>query len=263
MKDYLVRSIGEKENLIGLACVTTDLVEEAARLHGTSPTATAAMGRALTGALLFGALLKQDQRVGLKFEGNGPLKKIIAEADNHGTVRGLVGVPGADLPARNGKFDVSGLLGKEGTLTVVKDVGLKEPYTGVVNFLSGEIAEDLAYYFAASEQVPSAVGLGVFIESDGRVSAAGGFLVQTLPSVEETMVDRLLANIQAMPFVTELLRQGKRPEEMFDRIFSAVPYKVLGKQGLAYHCTCSRSRIEKVLVALGHEELRKLIAEQE
>jgi len=263
MGDYLVRSIGDKANVIGLACVTTGLVHETSQLHGTSRTASAALGRALTGSLLMGALMKRGQRIALKFEGNGPLKKIIVEADNEGTVRGFVAVPEADVPSKDGKLDVSGLLGNEGMLTVIKDLGLKEPYKGIVKLHTGEIAEDIATYFVESEQIPSAVGLGVFVEPDGKVSAAGGFLIQTIPPIEEGLVDRIIKNIQEIPFVTQIIREGKTPEDMLARIFSDIPYHVLGKQDLFFRCTCSKERIERALIALGSDELQELIAEQE
>jgi len=263
MADYLIRSLGDKTNIIGLACVTTGLVREASRLHATSPTASAALGRALTGGLLMGTLLKRGQRIALKFEGNGPLKRIVVEADNEGTARGFVAVPEADVPSKEGKLDVSGLLGNEGTLTVAKDVGLKEPYRGIVKLHTGEIAEDIAYYFLESEQIPSAVGLGVFVEPDGTVSAAGGFLIQTIPPVEEGLVDRIIANLQGIPFVTQMIREGKTPENMLERIFSDVPYHVLGKQDLAFRCTCSKEKVEKALIAIGGDELQKLLAEHE
>jgi molecular chaperone Hsp33 len=263
MGDYLVRSIGDKTNILGLACVTTGLVHETSQLHGTSRTASAALGRALTGGLLMGALMKRRQRIALKFEGNGPLKKIIVEADNEGTVRGFVAVPEADVPSKDGKLDVSGLLGNEGTLTVAKDLGLKEPYRGIVKLHTGEIAEDIAYYFLESEQIPSAVGLGVFVELDGKVSAAGGFLIQTIPPVEEGLVDRIIKNIQEIPFVTQMIREGKTPEEMLARIFSDIPYHVLGNQELSFRCTCSKERVERALIALGGDALQKFIAEEE
>jgi molecular chaperone Hsp33 len=262
MADYLVRIMGEKYNVIGLACVTTDLVEEARGLHGASRTASAALGRALTGGLLMGALLKRGQRLGLKFEGNGPLKKIIVEADSDGSVRGFVGIPDAEVSLNNEKLNVAGALGREGSLTVFKDLGLKEPYRGIVKLLTGEIAEDIAYYYAESEQIPSAVGLGVFVKPDGRVSAAGGFLIQSLPPSEERTVDQLIENIRQIPFVTDLLRQGKTPEDILDMIFLDIPYHVLGRRNLFLRCTCSRERIERVLISLGSEELRGIIAEQ-
>jgi molecular chaperone Hsp33 len=262
MADYLVRVMGENFNVIGLAGVTTDLVDEARILHGTSRTASAALGRALTGGLLMGALMKRGQRVGLKFEGSGPLKKIIVEADNDGTVRGFVGVPDVEVPLNDEKLNVAGALGREGSLTVFKDLGLKAPYRGIVKLLTGEIAEDIAYYFAESEQIPSALGLGVFVKPDGKVSAAGGFLIQSLPPSEERTVEQFIENIRKMPFVTDLLREGKTPEDMLDMIFSGVPYHVLGKRNLSLRCTCSRERIERVLISLGKGELEGIIVEQ-
>jgi len=263
MKDYLVRSITDQSNVIGLACVSTNLAGEASLIHGTSATASAALGRALTGALLLSSLMKRGQRLALKFEGNGPLKKIIAEADSEGTARGYVGVPDVEVPPKDGKLNVSGALGKEGSLTVIKDLGLKEPYKGIVKLNTGEIAEDIAYYLAESEQVPSAVGLGVFVGAGGKVTAAGGFLVQTLFSVEDGMVDQLIQNVRKIPFVTEILREGKTPEDILDRIFVGFPHHVIQKQDLSLRCTCSRERVIRALVTLGGEELKGLISEQE
>lgn len=261
-RDYLVRVMSNAKNVVGLACVTTGLVENAHRLHGTSRTAAAALGRALTGGLLMGALLKRGQRVALKFEGNGPLQKIIVEADPQGKVRGFVALPQAEVPLRDEKLNVSGALGNQGLLTVIKDLGLKEPYQGVVKLLTGEIAEDIAYYYAESEQIPSAMGLGVFVNLDGRVSAAGGFFVQSLPPSEEKVVNLLIDNIRKIPTVTELLRQGKTPEDILTEVFAGVPYYSLGGRDLSFHCPCSRERIEKVLISLGAAELQKLIDEQ-
>ena len=261
-EDYLVRVLSEGKKVIGLACVTTGLAERARRIHGTSRTASAALGRALTGGLLMGALLKRGQRIALKFEGNGPLKKILVEADAEGTVRGFVSVPQAEVPLRDEKLNVSGAVGSQGFLTVIKDLGLKEPYRGIVNLLTGEIAEDIAYYYAESEQIPSAVGLGVFVNLDGRVSAAGGFLVQSLPPSEEKVVDLLIENIRGIPSVTDLLRQEKTPEDILTKVFAGVPYYPLGRRALAFQCPCSRRRIEKVLISLGGEELQRLIDEQ-
>ena len=209
MDDYLVRIITEEKNILGLACITTNLVNDARKRHGTFPTATAALGRALTGGELLGALLEPDQRVALKFTGNGPLKKIIVEAEGDGTVRGYVEVPQVDLPPRNGKFDVGGALGREGFLTVTKDLRLKEPYNGVVKLYTGEIASDIAFYLTESEQIPSAVGLGVFVETDGSVTASGGFLVQSLPPADEALIDSLAGRIENMPPITRQLKDGK------------------------------------------------------
>ena len=262
MRDYLVRAISDKANVIGLASVTTGLAEEARRIHGTSRTASAALGRALTGGLLMGARLKKGQRLALKFEGNGPLKKIIVEADYDGTVRGFVGAPEAEVPFKDEKLNVSGALGSQGLLTVIKDLRLKEPYQGVVNLLSGEIGEDIAFYYSESEQIPSAVGLGVFVEPDGKVSAAGGFLIQTLPPTDAKMVDRLIENIRKIPTVTEFLRDGKTPEALLADLFSGTTYHLLGETPLFFRCRCNQERVEKILVALGKVELRKMIEEQ-
>lgn len=262
MSDYLIRVLSDKANVIGLACRTTELVGLACKLHGTTPTASAALGRALTGGLLMGALQKPGLRVGLKFEGNGPLKKILVEADSEGTVRGFVGVPGVDVAVKDGKLHVAGVLGAEGHLTVFKDVGLDAPYQGIVKLRTGEVAEDIAYYFAESEQIPSAVGLGVFVETDGSVSAAGGFLIQSMPPSEETTVNQLVINIRKILSVTDVLKEGKTPEDLLGMIFEGIPYKILEKKGLSFRCTCNRDRIEKVLVSLGCAELGHLAEDE-
>ncbi|HQB30896.1 MAG TPA: Hsp33 family molecular chaperone HslO [Syntrophales bacterium] len=263
MNNYLIRVIGERASVIGLACVTTGLVNRACRIHGTSPAASAALGRALTGAALMGNLMKAGQRIGLKFEGNGPLGKILAEAEYTGAVRGFVGNPGAEAPLREGKLNVSGVLGKEGFLTVFKDTGADEPYQGIVKLRTGEIAEDLAYYFAESEQVPSALGLGVYVEPGGEITASGGFLVQTLPPQDEEIVDLLIERIGRLPPVTEFLRDGGRPEGLLESIFRGIPTRLLEKKSLFWRCACSRERIERVLLSLGKEELTRLLEEEE
>jgi molecular chaperone Hsp33 len=262
MKNYIVRVISEQANVIGLACVTTDLVNESCRLHGAYPTACAALGRALTGGALMAALLKLGQRLALKLEGNGPLRKIIVEADYAGNVRGFVGVPEVDLPPKNGKFDVAGAVGTEGVLTVIKDTGRKELYNGVVRIRTGEIAEDIAHYFAESEQIPTAVALGVYMEPSLDITAAGGFLVQSLPPSDENMIDRLIGNIGKLPPYTQMLFSGQAPEDILEAIFSGIPYATLERHELFYRCTCSRERIERVLVSLGREELADMVDKQ-
>ncbi len=263
MDDYLVRAITKDGSVRALACVTTQLVDEACRRHGTYPTASAALGRALTGGVLMGALLKSGQRVALKFEGNGPLKKIVVEAESNGLVRGYVGVPTVSLPPRGRKLDVAGALGKEGLLTVSKDLRMKEPYSGIVRLYSGEIAEDLAFYLVESEQIPSAVGLGVFVETDGNVAAAGGFLIQSLPPANDAIIDKLARHIKELPPITELLRGGKTPEDVLDLIFADIPFTTLEKYVLAFRCSCSRERVEKAIISLGREELAALLEQQE
>ncbi len=263
MLDYMVRIISEAENVRALACVSTGVVDEARRRHGTWPTASAALGRALTGGALLGALLKTGQRLALKFEGNGPLKKIIVEAESNGAVRGYVAEPQVHMVNDEGKLDVAGALGRAGFLTVTKDLGLKEPYSGMVQLYTSEIAEDLAYYLTESEQVPSAVGLGVFVETDNHVSAAGGFLIQTMPPADERVIDRLMTHIGRMPPITTLLREGKTPEELLAMLFAGIPYLTLEKRVLAFRCSCSREKIEEALISLGKEELAGLLAQEE
>jgi molecular chaperone Hsp33 len=263
MDDYLVRIITEEKNILGLACITTNLVNDARKRHGTYPTATAALGRALTGGELLGALLEPDQRVALKFTGNGPLKKIIVEAEGDGTVRGYVEAPQVDLPPRNGKFDVGGALGREGFLTVTKDLRLKEPYNGVVKLYTGEIASDIAYYLTESEQIPSAVGLGVFVETDGSVTASGGFLVQSLPPADEALIDSLAGRIENMPPITRQLKDGKTPEELLAAVFDGVPYRMIETRQLYFRCSCSSARIEQALITLGRSQIEEIIRGQE
>jgi molecular chaperone Hsp33 len=262
MADYLVRAITETENFRALACLTTDLVAEASRRHGLSPTATAALGRALTGGALMGALLKTGNRVALKFEGNGPLEKIIVEADTNGAVRGYVAGATADVPPRpDGKLDVAAALGKAGFLTVVKDLGMREPYRSMVQLYTSEIAEDLAYYFTESEQIPSAVGLGVFMEPNGNVGAAGGFLIQSLPSADQRSLEQLIARITRLPPLTALFKEGSTPEDLLALIFADFPLKILEKHALAFQCSCSRERVERALLSLGRQEIESLIEE--
>jgi molecular chaperone Hsp33 len=262
MDDYLVRVITEEKNILGLACITTNLVNEASKRHGTYPTATAALGRALTGGELLGALLDPGQRVALKFTGNGPLKKIIVEAEGDGTVRGYVEVPQVDLPPRNGKLDVGGALGREGLLTVTKDLRLKEPYHGVVKLYTGEIASDIAYYLTESEQIPSAVGLGVYVEADGIVTASGGFLFQSLPPADESLIDKLAVRLENMPPVTRQLRDGKTPEDLLAAVFEGIQYRAIETRQLSFKCSCSRGRVEQALITLGKTQMDEIIKDQ-
>ncbi|MEA5114954.1 MAG: Hsp33 family molecular chaperone HslO [Geobacteraceae bacterium] len=254
----MVRIITESENIRALACITTGLVDEACRRQGTWPTASAALGRALTAGTLMGALLKTGQRVALRFEGNGPLRKVLVEAESNGDVRGRIGNPEVNLVTPLGKLDVANALGKAGFLTVTKDLGLKEPYSGMVQLMSSEIAEDLAYYLTESEQTPSAVGLGVFVEPDNRVSAAGGFLIQCLPPADEEVIDRLMERLEQMPPLTRLLREGATPETLLENLFQGIAYRSLEKRALAFRCSCSREKIERAIISLGFAEISSM-----
>lgn len=262
MNDYLVRIITRSGTVRALACVTTNLVSEACRRHGARPTASAALGRALTGGALLGALLKTGQRVSLCFEGNGPLKKIIVEAESNGAVSGYVGAPETDLPDRNGKLDVAGALGRAGFLTVTQDLGMKQPYKGMVQLQTSEIAEDLAYYLTMSEQIPSAVGLGVLVAPDGSIAGAGGFLVQAMPGHDEATIDLLLERIGRLSRISVLFARGESPEELLARLFADIPYDTLEKREIDFHCSCSRERVERAFIALGAKDLKRLMDEQ-
>ena len=189
------------------------------------------------------------------------MKKILVEADSDGIVRGYVGVPKVDLPLKNGTFDVAGAIGHAGFLTVTKDLRLKEPYKGVVQLRTSEVAQDLAYYLTESEQIPSAVGLGTFIEASGDIAVAGGFLIQTVPPVDEETVEQVLRHIQELPSITTLLRNNTNPEQLLELIFEGIPFKTLGKQPLVFQCSCSKTRMKHALVALGIEELTSMIDE--
>lgn len=261
--DYLIRVISAEANVIGLACISTATVNEACALHKTSPTASAALGRALTGTLLMGALLKKGQRVGIMVDGGGPIGRLLTEADSDGAVCGFATNPAADAPLREGKLNVSGVVGKQGSLKVFKDIGIDEPYQGIVNLRTGEIAEDIACYFAVSEQIPTAVALGVYVEPDNSVSAAGGFLIQSLPPSDENLTEKLIANIGKLRPLTESIRNGRLPEDILASIFSGIPFHSLEKRGLRFQCKCGRHRIERVLVSLGCDELKELASKEE
>ncbi len=254
---YVVRGLAQNGSFRVFAADTRDIVEEAKNRHGTAPTATAALGRALTAAALLGADLKTG-RVMIQINGGGPLGEILAEADAEGNVRGLVQRPHIHLTPQKGKLLVGQAVGKDGFISVTRDLGLKEPYQGSTQLLSGEIAEDLSYYLTVSEQIPSAVALGVFVDTDNTVTAAGGFLIQTMPQATDEEIAHTEAILRELPPVTTLLREGLSPEEILTRIFGD-EVEILEKRPLRYRCRCSRERVERALVALGPEELQNLI----
>jgi molecular chaperone Hsp33 len=258
--DHLVRGLVEGADARAVACVTTDLAREACRLQGTRPTASVALGRALSAAALMVALLKGDQRVLLKFEGNGPLGKVIAEADADGAVRGTVGDASVDLPREGARIDVAPALGRAGFLTVRKDLGLKRPYSGSVQLLTSEMAGDLAFYFTESEQLPSAVGLGVFLDGDGRMAAAGGFLLQSLPPSDPEAVEGLARRAESAPPLSQLLLRGTTPAQLLAEILGDLPFRLLERRPLRFQCSCSRERVEQALVSLGPDQLGAMVA---
>jgi molecular chaperone Hsp33 len=256
--DYLVRILTRDGHFRAVGCTMGVTVAEICRRHGTMPAASAALGRALAGGALMGSQLKGNQRLALKFEANGPLQKILVEADHGGNVCGAVGDPSADLRLPDGTVDVPRTLGLAGFLSVTKDLGLKEPYRGTVQLSSSRIGDDLATYLTESEQVPSAVGVGVYLGEDGSVAAAGGFLVQALPPQDEQLIDLLMDRIASLPPLADSLRGGMTPEDLLKEIFPDQSWDVLERRELRFSCSCSRQRTERALLSLGRQELLTL-----
>lgn len=262
MTDTLNRIIADDGKIFGLACDTTQLVNEACRKHDVGPTGAAALGRALTGNTLLAALLKDGQYVQLKFEGSGPLGKIITEAGYDGWARGYVANPRADVELKNGKVDVASGLGRAGFLTVTKDIGVKNKYQGMTQLYTSEIGEDIAYYLLESEQTPSVVGLSIHLLPDGTIRSAGGFLIQALPPVDETLIQTLEEKIGKMPSFSQQLENGKRPADILTDIFEQIPHHQTASNALYYQCSCSRQKMESALYSLGHEDLKDLIEKE-
>lgn len=261
-RDYLVRATARDGLVRAFAIDATGVVDELVARHLTIPVMTAALGRTCTGALLFGAMLKEDTHmVTIRVQGDGPGGTVLASANATGGVRGLVGNPQPDVEqVRNGKLNVRGAVGTSGFVTVTRDLGLGQPYVGTVEIVSGEIGEDLAYYLARSEQVPSAVGIGVFVRPDGTVEAAGGYIVQLLPGLTERDAAGIEAAIQALPHPTTMLRAGETPEQILERIFGD-DVDILERRDVRFECHCSRDRAERAIAMLGRDAVRELIDE--
>ena len=263
MKDYLIRAIDKSGSIRIFAATTTNLVEEAHRIHNTSPTATAALGRTLTISAMMGIMMKNDQDIlTLKINGNGPIGLIMAVANNKGEVKGVVNNPEADLPSRSdGKLDVGGVVGDNGTLTVIMDLGLKEPYVGQTSLVSGEIAEDIASYYVISEQTPSVVSLGVLVGKDISCKAAGGFMIQVLPGVSDETLDSIEETLKTLPQVSDFLDEEKDLEKFLALLTGEGNYKVLEEMPVMYHCDCSKERFADAIVSLGKDEIQQMIEE--
>lgn len=264
MSDRIVRAISTDGFVRAAAVSTRDLTERARNIHHTLPVATAALGRALAAASMMGNALKEDgASVSLQFRGGGPLGTVLAVSDNEGNVRGTVDHPETDLPLRaDGKLDVGGAVGREGTLTVIRDLNMKEPYVGSVELMGGEIAEDLAAYFVESEQIPTACGLGVLVDRDQSVKTAGGYLVQLLPGAGEDTISRVEGSLLAAGAVTALLEKYPDPAELLRAALPDFELELLEESPVEYRCTCSKERMERALISMGAAELRSLIDEQ-
>ena len=262
MNDYIIRAIAANDQIRALAAVTTETVETARQDHNTSPVATAALGRLLTAGAMMGTMMKGDKDIlTLQIKAGGPLEGITVTADSKGRVKGYVGNPDVCIPANSkGKLDVAGAVGV-GFMNVIKDMGLKEPYVGQVALQTSEIAEDLTYYFATSEQVPSAVGLGVLMNKDNTVRQAGGFIVQLMPFAEESTIAKLEENVQKITSVTNLLEEGHTPESLLEKVLEGFDMEINEKVPTEFYCNCSRERVEKALISIGRKELNEMIQE--
>lgn len=258
MNDHIVRALCLSGGIRILACTATALSREISALQQASAPASIAMARGLAGGALMGALLKSGQRTALKFEGNGPLGKMIVEADSDGAVCGCLGDPTAEVEPLDGIWNVAGLIGRAGFLTVSKDIGVGgEPYHGMVQLVSSEIGDDLAYYLTESEQIPSAVGLGASLNENGSISVCGGFLVQALPKADETEIEKIMERITVLPPLSELLKETG-PEGVLRELFGDIPYTLLETRDIFFRCGCSRKKAERALIYLGETELRDM-----
>ena len=264
MGDQLVRAITKDGMVKAVAVTTRELTERARQIHKTLPVATAALGRTLAAASMMGNALKGDgASLTLRIQGGGPLGILLAVSDNQGNVRGTVDNPAVDLPLRpDGKLDVGTAVGCDGTLTVIRDLHMKDPYVGSVGLLGGEIAEDLAAYFVESEQIPTACGLGVLVDRDQSVLAAGGYLIQLLPGAGDDVITKVERGVMAAGSVTSLLSRSNSSEAMLRELLSDFDLEILERSPIAYRCDCSRDRMERALISLGPEELKSIIDEQ-
>lgn len=261
MKDYIVRATAGNGQIRAFAATTQNLVEEARQRHNTSPVATAALGRLLTTGTMMGSMMKNDSDVlTIQIKGDGPIGGLTVTADVNGNVKGYVENPDVILPPKNGKLDVGGAIGI-GLLNIIKDMGLKEPYVGQTILVTSEIAEDLTYYFANSEQVPSSVGLGVLMNKDNTVRCAGGFIVQVMPFVTDEVVTKLEKNIKKISSVTSMLDDGCTPEQMLEHVLDDLDMVVTDTLPAAFKCNCSHERIEKAIISIGKKDIQEMIDE--
>ena len=262
MADYLVRATAADAQIRAFAATTKDLTEFAKNAHNTSPVMTAALGRLMTGAVMMGAMMKNDTDVTtLQMRGIGPAKGITSSANGKGQVNGYCMNPDVMLPPNAlGKLDVGGAIG-EGYLRVIKDLGLKEPYVGTIELQTGEIAEDLTYYFATSEQTPSSVGLGVLMNKDNTVKQAGGFIIQLMPFVTDEVLDKLEEKLKTIKSVTQILDEGNTPEQMLELLLGDLGLEITDTMPCEFYCNCDKDRVEKALISLGRDELDDMIKE--
>lgn len=262
MSDYIVRASAAKGMIRAFACTTKEIVEYAKNAHNTSPVVTAALGRLMSAAAMMGSMMKNEEDLlTLKIEGSGPMKAAIATATAKGNVKAYPFVPDVILPPNSkGKLDVAEAIGV-GILSVISDIGLKEPYVGQVELISGEIAEDITYYYATSEQIPSSVALGVLMNKDNTVNSAGGFIIQLMPFCPEEVIEKLESIIPTLAPITALLSEGKTPEQILKLILGDLELEINDKLDISFKCDCSKEKIEKALISIGAKELNEMIDE--
>lgn len=262
MGDYVVHGTAADGQVLAFACLTRDTVEEARRRHHLTPLASAALGRAMSAAAMMASELKSEKEtVSIQIQGNGPIKGVFVTADGAGHLRGYVGDPHVDLPRNSkGQLDVGGAIGI-GVLSIVKDMGLKEPYVGSTHLVTSEIAEDLAYYFAESEQIPTADGLSVLVRRDGHIWTSGGFLIQLMPGASDEMADKLQTRVEQFPKLTTYLAEGHKPEEILESLLEGLDFTPMGREEICFQCDCNRDKVRQALISVGPKELQSLIDE--
>jgi len=258
--DKLIRATAKGGQVRIVAAITTDLVNEGVRMHSCAPTAAAAFGRMLTAGTLMGSMLKSEQdSLTLQIDGGGEARGIVVTAHTDASVKGYIGNPNVDLPAnKQGKLDVGGAVGTDGYLRIIRDMGLKEPYIGQVPISTGEIGDDLAYYFTVSEQTPSAVGLGVLVDTDMSIKASGGFIIQMMPDADEFLADIITYRLEEIPSITEFITKGMNIEEILKFIFEDMELKIHDEIKPMYKCDCCRDRVERALISIGKKDLEEL-----
>lgn len=264
MLDYLVKATAYDGQIRAYAAITTHTVEEARKRQDTWATTTAALGRTLTISAMMGAMLKGKDTITTKIEGNGPIGVIVADANARGDVRGYVGNPHVDFESNEaGKLNVREAVGTEGFVSVVKDLGMRDHFTGQVPIVSGEISEDFTYYFATSEQIPSSVGAGVLVNPDLSVLAAGGFIIQVMPEATDEVISTLEKRIKEFPAISQLVQGGYRPEQILYELFGRDQVNILEEMPIQFRCKCSKERVERAIIGLGNEEIQKMIEEDD
>ncbi|WP_053368695.1 Hsp33 family molecular chaperone HslO [Bacillus sp. FJAT-27245] len=262
MSDYLVKALAYSGQIRAYAVKSTDTVAEAQRRHHTWPTASAALGRAMTAGLMMGAMLKGEDKLTIKIEGGGPIGNILVDSNAKGTVRGYVSNPQTHFDLNeHGKLDVRRAVGTDGTLTIVKDLGLRDFFSGSVPLVSGELGEDFTYYFASSEQVPSSVGVGVLVNPDNSILAAGGFIFQLMPGTSEETISRIENRLKTITPISKMIQQGLTPEEILQELFGKEELAILEKMPVRFECTCSKERFADAIVSLGQSEISDMIEE--